>query len=228
MNIEFNTSRLTSPNKTTDRMSITPFSLLIKAVLLILSSLAINAHAQDKSREIDIVYAKLVNGMPVEGNLIATPYATSLGHYGDIAKGKLNETSDAVGGAAYEIAIERAGDNPYDAGAFLPIGGEIKKGDVVFVLFFARLLGPEGGDIRQVGLQLNRAPYTASFHKRFKITSDWASYKFAGKAHTDFASDEAQISFQLAAQKQNVAIGPVYVLNLGKDVALKDLPFLKN
>ncbi|GAB5379299.1 MAG: hypothetical protein Alis3KO_12860 [Aliiglaciecola sp.] len=196
----------------------------VSTLLLITCSFA--SWAQDKSKEIDIIYAKLISEMPVESSLIAVPYADSINHFGDIASGKLNPNSDAVGGAAYEIDIKQAGRQPYDAGAYMTIGGEIKKGDVVFVLFFARLLSEEGGDIRQVALQLSQSPYTASFSKRFDITTQWASYTFAGKAHTDFANNESQISFQLAAQKQRIALGPVYVLNLGNEVDIKDLPFL--
>lgn len=197
---------------------------LVSTLLLITCSFA--SWAQDKSKEIDIIYAKLINEMPVESSLIAVPFADSLNHFGDIASGKLNQKSNAVGGTAYEIDVKKMGSQPYDAGAYMTIGGEIKKGDVVFVLFFARLLSEEGGDIRQVALQLSQSPYTASFSKRFAVTSDWASYTFAGKAHADFASGESQVSFQLAAQKQHIALGPVYVLNLGDEVAIKDLPFL--
>lgn len=197
---------------------------LVLALFLSICSFA--SWAQDKSKEIDIIYAKLISEMPVESSLIAVPYADSINHFGDIASGKLNQNSDAVGGKSYEIDVKQAGRQPYDAGAYMTIGGEIKKGDVVFVLFFARLLSDEGGDIRQAALQLSQSPYSASFSKRFSISSQWASYTFAGKAHTDFANNESQISFQLAAQKQRIALGPVYVLNLGNEVAIKELPFL--
>ncbi|MFC3092920.1 hypothetical protein DRW07_01705 [Alteromonas sediminis] len=197
------------------------------AMLFCFTLFSISSVAQDKTREIDIVFAKLIAAMPEEAKLIAAPYADRLNHYGKIATGRVNANSDAIGGTAYEITVSQAGQHAYDAGAYLPIGGEIKKGEVIYVLFFARLLSDVGGAVRQVGLQLSEHPYTQSFAQSFTVAPDWSSYTFAGKAHTDYASYEAQISFQLAAAQQQIAIGPVYVLKLSDKVTLDTLPFLK-
>ncbi len=199
--------------------------------LLLLIGLNVSALAQqtpNKPKEIDVVYSRLSNMLPVEGQLMAMPYAESIGHYGAKAIGALNTNSDAFGGSAYEVTIQEKGQNPYDAGAFLPIMTEIKKGDTIYVFFFAKSLTLDNARFDQVSLQLSSAPYTPSFSQKFTITPEWQPYALAGIAKQDVEQGGSQVSIQLAGAKQQIALGSVFVLNLGQDVALSSLPFLDN
>lgn len=201
---------------------------LVIGFLLSCNVSALAQQTPSKPQEIDVVYSRLSSVLPVEGQILTLPYAESIGHYGALASGSLNTNSDALGGSAYEITIAEKGRNPYDAGAFLPIASNIEKGDMIYVFFFAKSLSQSNARFDQVALQLGSAPYTPSFSRRFSIATEWQPYVLAGTAKQDFQPGASQLSIQLAGAKQQVALGSIFVLNLGKNVGLDTLPFLND
>ncbi|MBF7072114.1 hypothetical protein ISG33_01700 [Glaciecola sp. MH2013] len=187
------------------------------------------AQAQDRSKEIDVIYSKLVSALPTEGVLMLSPYADSLQIFGDDIKASYNKESDAMGGVALEIETKR-GKNPWDAGVFNVAGAEIKKGDVIYMAFFAKALelpkGKESALIKNVGVQKGTEPYTTVIGKDFSLSQQWQSFALAGVANDSYKANEAQLSMQIATAKQKIAIGPVFVFNLGSDVDPSTLPFI--
>jgi hypothetical protein len=200
--------------------------------VLILSSMVMNStntYAEDRSREIDVVYSKLISALPNEGTLMAAPFAESLQTFGDDIKTRYNKESDALGGVALEIKTKR-GKNPWDAGVVNPSGVAIEKGDVLYMAFFAKALKQPKDDkpavIKNVGVQKASEPYTTIIGRDFELTSDWKSFALAGVASKSYKPNEAQISMQIATGKQEIAIGAVFLFNLGKDVDPASLPFI--
>ncbi|GBL04820.1 hypothetical protein [Glaciecola sp. KUL10] len=200
--------------------------------LLLLTSIAIssaNSYAEDRSREIDVVYSKLISALPDEGTLMVAPFAESLQTFGDDIKAKYNKESDALGGVALEIKTKR-GKNPWDAGVFNPSGVAIEKGDVLYMAFFAKAIKQPMGNktavIKNVGVQKASEPYTTIIGRDFELTSDWQSFALAGVASDSYDANEAQVSMQIATGKQEIAIGAVFLFNLGKNADPTNLPFL--
>lgn len=205
--------------------------LLLKATLIMGACLLNLASANEKLKEIDVVYSKLISILPNHGTLMASPYADSLGSYGDKAKVTINSQSDAIGGVAFEIETTK-GKNPWDAGVFNKLGAPIKKGDVIYMAFFVKATAlPDGATttmIKSAGVQQDGEPYTEIMSKDIVVTSQWESFAIAGTANADYDEQETQAAFQVATGEQTFAFGPLYIFNLGPNIDPTSLPFVNN
>lgn len=190
------------------------------------------ANAADKKAQIDMVYSKLISSLPVEGQLMMSPYVESLDAYGSIVEADFDENSEAIGGKAIRVKVNKKGKNPWDAGVTSHIAGEFKKGDVLYMMFWARAselpIDKQSTVLKGVGIQQAVEPYASFIARDFQLTGEWQTIALAGVAPKDFASNDAQVTFQVAADKHTVEFGPVFVINLGsKDrVDMSALPFL--
>lgn len=217
----------------TSTKAITQAMMKATIVLALTAGFSANNFAQeaapDKSREIDVVYSKLVSALPNEGVLMTSPYADSLGTFGDDAKAKFNKQSDAIGGVSLEIET-RNGKNPWDAGVFNKLGVAIKKGDVIYMAFFAKALElPKGQTttvVKNSGVQQDGEPYATVIGKDITLNDQWQSFAIAGVAADDYDAQQTQAFFQVATGKQTLAFGPVFVFNLGPGVDPTSLPFI--
>jgi hypothetical protein len=185
--------------------------------------------AQDKSREVDVIYSKLLNALPEDSTLIVVPYADALNAYGTNAVGKVNEQSDMLGGKAYEVDVKKS-KNAYDAGVTLPVNPAVKKGEVFHLTFFAKALKlPEGKQsirVPGIGIQLNKAPYAHLFIDTAEITTALGSFSYAGRADRDYAEGELQVAFQIATDTQSIAFGPVFVFKMSAETDISSLPYI--
>lgn len=199
----------------------------ISAFLLL--SIASTISAADKSKEVDMVYSKLISALPVEGEIMTSPYADSLGSFGEGSKAKFNKDSDAIGGVALEIQTKK-GRNPWDSGVFNKIGVPIKKGDVIYMAFFAKAIdlpkGKQVAELKNAGIQKDSEPYTTIVGKDIELTTSWQSFAMAAVAPQDFSKNDSQVQFQVGNAKQKLAFGPVFVFNLGPDVDPQSLPYI--
>ena len=197
--------------------------------LLLAQSFVGIAFAADKSKEIDLIYSKLVSALPNEGTMMTSPYADSLQTFGENIVASFNKQSDALGGVALEVKTNRS-KNPWDAGIFNVLGTPIEKGDVIYMAFFAKALEiSDVGDtaiIKNVGVQKGAEPYTTVIGRDFKLSSAWQSFALAGVAGESYEAKETQVSMQIATGKFELAVGPVFVFNLGKGVDPASLPFI--
>jgi hypothetical protein len=116
------------------------------------------------------------------------------------------------------------GSNPWDQQANTPSGGNIKAGDVVMVMYYARAeqAAPEGSTLPTL-VQLKSAPYTSIMNASHKITSEWAQYCAFATASIDLPKGAGQVSLHLATAEQVVDIGPVFVFNFGPGYDTKSL-----
>lgn len=199
------------------------------AILLLAHSFSGMAYAADKSKEVDLIYSKLVSALPKEGAIMTSPYADSLQTFGENFEAGFNRESDALGGVALEVKTNK-GKNPWDAGIFNVLGAPIEKGDVIYMAFFAKALElPEGNGaavVKNVGVQKGSEPYTTVIGRDFTLTSAWQSFALAGVAKESYGAKATQVSMQIATGKFEMAVGPVFVFNLGKDVDPTSLPFI--
>ena len=110
------------------------------------------------------------------------------------------------------------------------IGGEIKKGDVIYMMFWARIAPDdmENSDvlIPNAGIQKASAPYNKIVYSDIRLTKNWQTIAMTGTADKDYPSLGTQLNFPLSSRSQIVDFGPVFVFNLGQDVDMTSLPFV--
>lgn len=194
-------------------------------------SIAVSARvqAEDKDKEVDVIYSKLLQALPEDSTLVAVPYADALNAYGQKANGMVNEQSTMLGGKSYEVDVKKS-KNPYDAGITLAVNPAVKKGEIFHLTFFAKALklpkGKQSIRLPGIGIQLNKAPYDHIFMNSAEITSNLGSFSYAGRADRDYSDGQLQVSFQIASDTQSIAFGPVFVFKIGAENEIKSLPFI--
>lgn len=206
--------------------------LKITSCLIFILGFAISSLvcAQDKNREVDVIYSKLSKVLPEGSTLMAYPYADRLSMYGDKGIAKVDEQSDAIGGKSYVVSTRKS-KNAWDIGVTNTLFQEAKKGDVLHFTFFAKALElPEGEDLvvlKSVGVQKSSEPYNSLFGKDIYLSDKWQSFTLAGSADKDYAAGELQATFQVATGKQTIAFGPLLIFNVGNSVKPTDLPYVQ-
>ena len=99
---------------------------------------------------------------------------------------------------------------------------------MLLLAFWARAEEPPEGEqtgiISSAGLQLAASPYTALFNAPARPTSEWKLYYASGVADRAYAPAEAGVALHLAAARQVIELGPVFVLNFGPDYDVRRLP----
>lgn len=198
-------------------------------LLLIMLFAVFPLQANDKRKEVDYVYSKLKSDLPADSQLIAMPYPEQLGTYGNSLKSEVKLVTDVIGGQILQLKTRKKR-NAYDAGVILPIGPEVKKGDVLYLTFFAKALktpkDQETITIQGVGVQQGQEPYESVFANNVTLTPQLQSFAFAGKARKDYKAGELQVTFQVATGNQEIAFGPVFIFNVGNQTPISELPYL--
>jgi hypothetical protein len=130
-------------------------------------------------------------------------------------------------GKAMRISA-RKGVNAWDAQASITINKQIHKGDVILVVYYARVETPPAGAttaiIPNAGIGLNAAPYTSFAGEAAYPTNRWAVYYTSGVADADYAPGALNFSVQLAAETQTLDLGPVFIFNFGPNYDRSKLP----
>lgn len=198
-------------------------------IIVLLLSFVCGLQANDKRKEIDVAYSKLSVALPANSQILASPYPENLGSYGEgvITEAKL--VDDMIGGQILRVSTPKKR-NAYDAGIILPIAPEVKKGDVLYLTFFAKALTPPKGKdtirIDGVGVQQSIEPYGSIFTNTVTLNDTLQSFSFAGKAAQDYKAGELQVSFHVGTGKQEIAFGPVFVFNVGQNASISALPYI--
>ena len=126
-----------------------------------------------------------------------------------------------------KVEVQAASDKPWDVGASQPITGKVTKGDVLLVAFWAKAEPVDGGpavaDIPAVRIQQASAPYDAALQGGVKVGGEWKMYTVPGRALIDIPAGQGAIGLHLAAAKQTVLLGPIFVLDFGPDYDLRKL-----
>lgn len=169
-----------------------------------------SAPKNDLGRAID----ELRRELGTNGALMMAPDADTLTSYGEIEANVVNDRG-VPGGRALDITVPRASQNPWDGGVSGGLTEDIKKGDTLVMAFWAK--GIEGpGEITNVGLQMNTAPYAAIDQLiAVNLEPTWQPYAVFVTADQDYSAGDAGYTFHLTSAKQKLRIGPVVVFNTG-------------
>ena len=147
--------------------------------------------------------------------------------YGPGLSTKTMKDPDLPGTQFLRATVADKGKNPWDAGAGYDIDRPIKAGDVIFFAIYARapnLKDGETASLPQMGVCQDSSPYTPIAIGDHQITNQWGVYYVSGKATSAWHRGEAHVALQLAADKQVIDLGPVFVLDLGPDYDINTLP----
>ncbi|WP_395344383.1 hypothetical protein PN836_006340 [Ningiella sp. W23] len=199
-------------------------------LLLISMVLSFTAYAQDRNKEVDVAYGKLLTYLPENAQLIHVPYADKLEYYGSNIVSERFEDEDVTGGKLLRLNVLKASKNPWDDAVTAGVGGEIKKGDTVYMMFWGRI-APDDPKNDQVslpdaGLQKGAPPYNKLMSDNIILTRGWQTFAMAGVADQDYGAYGTQISFPVSTGAHIIDFGPVFIFNLGKDIDIKSLPFM--
>jgi hypothetical protein len=184
----------------------------------------------DRNKEVDVAYAKLLSYLPEGAQLIHVPYADKLNSYGANHTVSRFDDAEVTGGKLIQLNVKQAGKNVWDDAVTADIGGEIKSGDVIYMMLWARISPTDKENesvmLPNVSIQKASAPYTKIVSENIQLTPGWQTLAMAGKAVEDYPNYGSQLNFPIATGKQIVEFGPVFVFNLGPDADMQSLPFI--
>jgi endo-1,4-beta-xylanase len=173
--------------------------------------------------------AKIRALLPVPGTLINDPAVSGVGVYGpDIGKEVL-AAAEVAGGQAVRVRVEKKQPDSFASGTVLPLAGDIRKGDTVFIAFYARAMEvsneAQSGVISAMRAQMNHAPWAAAAEAAIQVPQNkWQLFYISGISEADIPAGSGMLSAQIGGQKQVIDFGPAFVLNLGAGIAPARLP----
>ena len=152
---------------------------------------------------------------------------TAYTFYGPGMTQKTMKDADIPGGMFVRVEVSQRGAHPWDSGGSYQINKPIKTGDVLFFAIYARapnLKTGETASLPQMGVGQDGTPYAPIAIGDRQITNQWGVYYVSGKATSAWHRGETHVALQLAADKQVIDLGPVFVLDLGPDYDINTLP----
>ncbi|MES2443627.1 MAG: hypothetical protein V4574_12420 [Pseudomonadota bacterium] len=150
--------------------------------------------------------------------IINDPNPATFNVYGIDPKPKSVKDATVQGGRALPLAVTGSG-TPYAVGVGSPLTREVKKGDHLTLMFFARLQKAEPGvtSARIVGqIQLSSAPYTSLFAQTFDVPTEWKLFQVSGVADKDYPKGTLNAAFHVNTGRHTMALGLVAVLDKGQ------------
>lgn len=177
---------------------------------------------EQQQMEIAALYLDLIQDLPESAVLLNSPYPQALEVYGG-AKAKIDNKSVIKGGRALRIKSGKVKRDAYAKGAKTATIDSISKGDTLCLIYWARSINaPEDNLLAafaSVGVQQSKKPYTRVMGKAVDLTYEWTPYSQKATATEDYAAADAEVYFHFGHLKQRFEIGPVYLFNLGKQIA---------
>ena len=117
------------------------------------------------------------------------------------------------------LTIGKASPTSYDAGVNAPIAGAIRKGDKLLVAVLARARSAETADgtgVVRLRVQSNQAPYDGWGAEDVHLTPGWKLFQWQTEAQIDLPANGGEIALHTGLAKQQVELGPVYVIRIAK------------
>lgn len=147
--------------------------------------------------------------------------------FGACAKAELFKDPTVQGGGAERLTITGKSANPWDCGGSIGIVKPLAQGDVLLLAFWAKTeKGPAGADAIDVNanIQNNAAPYNSLGSAMIHVGPQWKMYFVQAVADKDYKANAVIAQLQLATNEQVMDLGPLFILNYGKDYDRSKLP----
>lgn len=170
--------------------------------------------------------AKSDPGADIMNKAVNKP-GTNWSVYGAGQTSKTLKDGGVPGGEVLRVTVAAKGANAWDVGGSSPIQKPIAAGDTILVAMYLRapqLKEGETASIPFLGAGGAAPPYEPLARTEVTITKDWKLYYASGKAAKDIAGGTANAVVHLAADKQVIDLGPVFVLDFGQNYDPAKLP----
>jgi endoglucanase len=150
---------------------------------------------------------------PALDHLINSAKLSAWSVYGD-GQSTQQVACEASGKTCLRVALQAKKANPWDIGATAPITGDIRKGDKLQALVWARL---DTDDAKAkvsvpIALQLNTAPYTAVLSGVATLTNSLEPIVLEGAAQLDQAAGSVMLTVQIGQVGQPIWLSAPFVL----------------
>jgi hypothetical protein len=126
------------------------------------------------------------------------------------------------GGAAREFDVTRAGAQPFAIQAFVPLLGDVDKGETVTVGFWGRAIEArtdDGKGVIGIRFQQNVDPWPGFGEAVVKLGTQWEWHEVSGIASTRLTRRDGVVTLQLAGARQTVQIGQTIVVKGAAKIA---------
>jgi len=154
-----------------------------------------------------------------KGEVINDPENRSWTHYGRLLASVAPTTTEVYTRKAVLLSVSAAGQDGADAGVNAPIRGAIAKGDDLIVAVLARAKSaatPDGQGVIRLRLQSNQSPYPGFGDQEIKLAANWRLYQWHVQSEMDLPANAGEVAIHAGLARQDVEIGPVYVVRLAK------------
>ncbi len=154
----------------------------------------------------------------ISKNLLNTPNAGAWTTSGPTQTTSKIKDANVQGGGAMQVKVTAATPQAWDDAASLSVDGKINNGDKIVVVVWMKASDTVADAAGQANLrlQINTAPYTALGEKMMSVTKDWQMYTLETTATQDYAKGSTNVSVHLGYAKQTIALGPCFILDMGK------------
>lgn len=160
--------------------------------------------------------------------LLGAPDVKLASVFGENETHRMVRDAAVPGGDALEITVKETGENSWSTGVNWATQKPIRKGDVVFLAYWAKGIEAKNEAqtpiISPIRIQQSGEPYLAAASGAAYLSRDWKLYYTAGKSEDDIAPGGAGITFHMGLTKQTLRLGPAYLLNLGPNTNVTNLP----
>lgn len=157
------------------------------------------------------------------GTLINDPTSLDWALQGDGVKASSVVSQDIPGGgAAAHYDVRTPGPNPWSQQVYVPLTGNIAKGDIVTVGFWARAAKTPDNSISgtlSVRVQENVQPWPGFGDNQVEIGPEWKWHEVSATATVDVTKQHGVVVFQLGAAKQQLEIGQTIVIKGAASIA---------
>lgn len=138
-------------------------------------------------------------------------------------------TQNTVTGQDFSLAINMdvasTGNNPWDAGYFIPNVNPVQQGQRVLLVIWLRRVSANPTDKGKLNLFVE---HHQTFHKEVILTinptTQWQQYFIPFEASDNYTAGELNTGFHLAYQQQEIEYGGMALVNYGTSYTLNDLP----
>jgi hypothetical protein len=147
--------------------------------------------------------------------IVNDPNPSTFTIYGLTPAPKSKKDDTVQGGRSLTVSVTGSG-TPYAVGIGSPIIQDIKVGDHLVLMFYAKLVKAEPGVTTatiNAQIQLSSAPYTTIFAKQVELTPEWKLFQVSGVADKDYAKGTIGATFHVNTGRHTVALGLVAVID---------------
>lgn len=152
-----------------------------------------------------------------KGTLVSKPDSRDWSFAGAESSRKEREDKTIWQGRAVRMVSPVVGGNAWDIQAQVPLTEAIGTGDRLLIAVAAKTVvasTDDGKAVIGIRVQQAAAPYAGFADNTFKVGPNWQLIQIQTTATADLAAGEALVALHLSGARQEVDLGPVYVLKL--------------